>query len=91
LAGFALRLKHLRADDRAWRDDIMIDPETDHLMIRAEEEAILAIRATHPAAARAHQDMAVHYSTRALTGLVGEKAGEPIEAGLTAPGDPVPA
>ena len=65
----------------------MIDPETDHLMIRAEEEAILAIRATHPAAARAHQGMAVLYSTRAVTGLV-EKGGEPVEAGLAAPDDP---
>ena len=30
----------------------MIDPETDHLMTRAKEEAILAIQARHPAAAR---------------------------------------
>jgi hypothetical protein len=62
-------------------DDIMIDPETDHMMIRAEEEAILAIRATHPAAARAHHNMAVRYSTRAVIALAGEKDGaKPLPA-----------
>jgi hypothetical protein len=69
----------------------MIDPETDHLMIRAEEEAILAIRATHPAAARAHQDMAVRYSTKAVTGLVRRKVSDPTEDRLTAHGDHIPA
>ena len=54
----------------------MIDPETDHLMTRAREEAILAIRAVHPAAARAHHNMAVRYSTKAVIGLVGEKDGD---------------
>lgn len=51
----------------------MIDPETDHLMTRAKEEAVLAIQARHPAAARAHQGLAVRYSTRAVIGLAGEK------------------
>jgi hypothetical protein len=57
-----------------WRleDDDMIDPETEHLMIRAKEEAVLAIRATHPAAARAHQSLAVRYSTKAVISLVEE-------------------
>ena len=59
----------------------MIDPETDHLMIRAREEAILAIQARHPAAARAHHNMAVRYSTRAVIGLVGEMDGDPVTAG----------
>ena len=54
----------------------MIDPETDHLMTRAKEEAILAIQAGHPAAARAHHNMAVRYSTKAVIGLVAEDMGE---------------
>jgi hypothetical protein len=59
----------------------MIDPETDHLMTRAQEEAILAIRAAHPAAARAHHNMAVRYSTKAVIGLAGEEDGELMGAG----------
>lgn len=47
----------------------MIDPETEYLMLRAKDEAVLAIRATHPAAAEAHQQMAVSYSGRAVTEL----------------------
>jgi hypothetical protein len=64
-------------------DDIMIDPETEHLMSRAREEAVLAIQAGHPAAASAHQRMAVHYSTKAVTSLVGED-GDPVDARLPA-------
>jgi hypothetical protein len=58
----------------------MIDPETDHMMIRAEEEAILAIQATHPAAAQAHQIMAVRYSTKAVIALADDQDNQPIEA-----------
>jgi hypothetical protein len=64
-------------------DDTMIDPETEYLMIRAKEEALLAIQAKHPAAARAHQGMAVRYSTKAVIGLV--------EEGDDAPEDRLPA
>jgi hypothetical protein len=53
----------------------MIDPETDHLMTRAAEEAVLAIQAGHPAAARAHHGLAVRYSTKAVIALVGEADG----------------
>ena len=56
----------------------MIDPETEHLMIRAKEEALLAIQATHPAAARAHQGLAIRYSTKAAISLV-EQREEPVE------------
>jgi hypothetical protein len=59
--------------------DNMIDPETEHLMIRAKEEAVLAIQARHPAAARAHQNMAVRYSTKAVMGLVEEEI-DPAES-----------
>ncbi len=47
----------------------MIRPETEYLMTRAKDEAVLAIRAAHPAAAEAHQAMAVRYSNRAVTEL----------------------
>lgn len=53
----------------------MIDPETEYLMLRAQAEAILAIRAGHPAAAEAHQELAVRYSSQAVTELAG--AGHP--------------
>jgi hypothetical protein len=46
----------------------MIDPETEHLMSRAKEEAVLAIQAKNAAAARAHQSLAVRYSTKAAIG-----------------------
>jgi hypothetical protein len=68
-------------------DDIMIDPETDHMMIRAQEEAILAIRATHPAAARAHHNMAVRYSARAVISLVREES-DPISTPALRAGRP---
>jgi hypothetical protein len=50
----------------------MLDPETEHLMIRAKEEAVLAIRAAHPAAARVHHNLAVRYSTKAVICLAEE-------------------
>ena len=62
----------------------MIDPETEHLMSRAKEEAVLAIQARHPAAARAHQRMAVRYSTKAAISLVDE-GGDPVQARRPAP------
>ena len=55
----------------------MIDPETEYLMLRAKDEAILAIRAAHPAAAAAHQQMAISYSNRAVTELVDGDAKAP--------------
>ena len=51
----------------------MIDPETEHLIARAKKQAVLAIQAEHPAAARAHQTLARRYSARAVIGLMGEK------------------
>jgi hypothetical protein len=47
----------------------MIRPETEYLMLRAQDEAVRAIQAPHPAAAAAHQRMAVSYSERALAEL----------------------
>lgn len=58
----------------------MIDRETEHLMLRAEEEAVLAIRAAHPAAARAHHGLAVGYSTRAVIALLEEDQGPALTA-----------
>jgi hypothetical protein len=83
MAGFALRLKDLRRMMRL-EDDKMIDPETEHLMTRAKEEAVLAIQARHPAAARAHQRLAVRYSTKAVISLV-EEGEDPVEDRLPAP------
>jgi hypothetical protein len=51
--------------------DNMIDPETEYLMTRAKEEAVLAIQVQDPAAARAHHGLAVRYSAKAAIGLVG--------------------
>jgi hypothetical protein len=60
----------LVAHAHAWSEERnMIDPETEYLMIRAHEEAVLAIRAEHPAAAAAHQGLAVRYSTKAVMNL----------------------
>ena len=47
----------------------MTNHETEYLLRRAKDEALLAIRAEHPAAAAAHQGMAVRYSTQALIEL----------------------
>ena len=59
----------------------MIDPETEHLMTRAKEEAVLAISAENPAAARAHHFMAVRYSTKAAINLV-DDGDEPTDGRL---------
>ena len=64
----------------------MIDPETEHLMTRAKEEAVLAIQAVHPAAAAAHQGMAVRYSTQAVIELA-DGLGDVAEIRLTAVAD----
>ena len=48
----------------------MIDPETEYLMTRAKDEAVLAIQAANEAAADAHLDMAVRYSNKAVKDLV---------------------
>jgi hypothetical protein len=55
----------------------MITRETEYLMLRAKDEAVLAIQAGHPAAAEAHLAMAVSYSNKAVAELVedGEPAG----------------
>lgn len=47
----------------------MMEPETEYLMIRAREEAVLAIQAEHPAAAAAHQNLSVRYSAKAAIEL----------------------
>lgn len=47
----------------------MIHPDTEYLMARAKDEAVLAIQAGHPAAAEAHQEMAVRYASQAVTEL----------------------
>ncbi|HEY5710328.1 MAG TPA: hypothetical protein VIT38_00410 [Allosphingosinicella sp.] len=62
----------------------MIDPETEHLMVRAKEEAVLAIQAKDPGAARAHQGLAVRYSTKAVIALVAEDP-EPVKRGQPCP------
>jgi hypothetical protein len=56
----------------------MIDPETEYVMTRAKEEAVLAIQAAHPAAAAAHQGMAVRYSTQAVIELADALADPPV-------------
>jgi len=56
----------------------MIDPETEYLMARAKEEAVLAIQARHPDAAAAHQELSLRYSVKAVIELVeGEEATNP--------------
>lgn len=65
----------------------MIDPETEHLMVRAKEEAVLAIQAKNPGAARAHQGLAVRYSTKAVIALVEEDI-EPVKSGPPPPTAP---
>ena len=46
--------------------------ETEFLLRRAEEEAILAIRTDHPNAAAAHFDLALRYGERAREALTGD-------------------
>ena len=47
----------------------MISRETEFLLSRAMDEAVLAIRSPNPQAALAHQGMAVRYSTLAIIEL----------------------
>ena len=47
----------------------MIDPETEYLMFRAQEEAVAALHAHHPSAAAAHQSLSVLYSAKAAMDL----------------------
>ena len=47
----------------------MISPETEYLLTRAMDEAVLAIRSPNPAAAIAHHSLAVRYSTQAIIEL----------------------
>jgi hypothetical protein len=61
----------------------MIDipkPETDFLLRRAEEEAILAIRTDHPNAAAAHFDLSLRYGERARAALTDDSDPEVIIA-----------
>jgi hypothetical protein len=51
----------------------MITPETEHLMMRAKQESVLAIQAKHPAAARAHEGLAVRYSSKAVIELMDDE------------------
>jgi hypothetical protein len=50
----------------------MAETETEYLMLRAREEAVLAIQAEHPSAAAAHQELSVLYSAKAMIGLADE-------------------
>lgn len=43
----------------------------DHLLRRAEQEAVQAVSAHHPAAAAAHREMSLRYSVRAVSVLRG--------------------
>ena len=47
----------------------MPNSETDYLLTRAQDEAVAAIRAEHPAAAAAHQRLSVLYSAKAILEL----------------------
>jgi hypothetical protein len=55
----------------------MIDPETEYLMARAKEEAVLAIQAEHPAAAAAHEGLSVRYSAKAMIELADAEDNKP--------------
>lgn len=46
--------------------------ETEFLLRRAEEEAILAIRTDHPNAAAAHFDLSLRYGERARDALTSD-------------------
>ena len=50
----------------------MINPKTEYLMLRAQEEAVAALHAEHPSAAAAHQSLAVLYSAKAAIDLAAE-------------------
>ena len=51
----------------------MADSDTDYYLQRAEQEAVLAIRAEHPKAAAAHRDLSVRYSAYAVIAIVNDQ------------------
>ena len=59
----------------------MADTETRYLLTRAQDEAIAAIRANHPAAAAAHQQLSVLYSAKAIIALGDDEADRRIVDG----------
>ena len=61
----------------------MSDTETAYLLSRAEEEAIAAIQADHPAASASHQQLSMLYSARALIELSDSDAHQPEVAGIS--------
>lgn len=60
--------------------------ETDFLLQRAEQEAILAIRTDHPGAVATHFSMSLHYVERARAALGEENDPRPS----TPTGNPAP-
>lgn len=59
----------------------MTDSETAYLLTRAKEEAVAAIRASHPQASAAHQRLSMLYSARAILELGHEEERErPVPA-----------
>lgn len=66
----------------------MIDPETEYLIARAKQEAAMAARAKHPAAAAAHRGIYLRYSAQAVMELAQEatdrvenRQRRPVESG----------
>lgn len=55
----------------------MSDTETAYLLTRAQDEAIAAIRAEHPAVAAVHQRLSMLYSAKAIIKLGHEDEEEP--------------
>jgi hypothetical protein len=51
------------------------EPEAAFLLRRAEEEAILALRADHALAADSHRELSVRYAARARKALSAEQEG----------------
>ena len=47
--------------------------DTSYFLERAQQEAILAIQAVHPAAAYAHQSLSSRYSAQAILAIVDEQ------------------
>jgi hypothetical protein len=91
MKGLVIWLKGCRGRPEAKsQEGFMIDPETEYLMLRAKDEAVLAIRAAHPAAAAAHHGLAVRYSTKAAIVLANETgvSARNVSAVRPAPPDP---
>lgn len=59
----------------------MAETETEYLLTRAQDEAVAAIRAEHPAAAAAHQRLSLLYSAKAIIELGQEEEGDGSEGG----------